>query len=118
MEVSPVSLVIDLTPAEEARLVAAAEETGVDAVEYVKRLVTDHLYAVPAAGDDVRDPERSKPGSQTESQNGAQLAPDVPTQLLFAKWAQEDALLTEAERAESDRIYAELESAGIPRIQI
>jgi hypothetical protein len=112
MEILPVSLIIDLTPSEEARLVAAAKETGVDAAELAKRLVTAHLPAV--AGDNEPEPKQGK----SEGQNGAEIVSDAPTQELFAKWAQEDALLTEAERAESDRIYAELEKAGIPRIQI
>ncbi len=37
---------------------------------------------------------------------------------LFAQWEREDALASEAERAEDARIYAEIEKNGIPRVRI
>ena len=42
------TLTIDLTPAEQARLIAAAQQTGLEPTALAKRLVTDHL---PTAGD-------------------------------------------------------------------
>lgn len=43
---------------------------------------------------------------------------DVSTQALFAQWAEEDAQMTDEERAENERIYIEIEKNGIPRVQI
>ena len=41
-----------------------------------------------------------------------------PTLALFAQWDREDALMTPEEKAENDRIYAEIEKNGIPRVQL
>ena len=45
-------------------------------------------------------------------------AMDNATQSLLAKWATEDAVMTEAEIKENQRIYAEIERSGIPRMQV
>ena len=43
---------------------------------------------------------------------------DVSTQELFAKWAEEDAQLTEEEKTKNERIYAEIEKNGVSRVRI
>ena len=41
-----------------------------------------------------------------------------PTLALFAQWAAEDAQMMPEQQAENDRIYAEIEQNGIPRVQL
>lgn len=41
-----------------------------------------------------------------------------PTVALFERWAQEDAAITPEQEAENERIYAEIERNGIPRVRI
>ena len=103
------SLVIDLTPAEEARISAAAKQIGIAPSEWVKKLVEANL---PETSEERLDSELRHP----QEQNGT--VSDASTQAMFAQWAQEDAQLTEEERAENERIYAEIEKNGIPRVQI
>ncbi len=45
------TLTIDLTPAEEARLAAAARRAGLAPTEAARRLVTEHLPLVETEGD-------------------------------------------------------------------
>ena len=108
------NLIIDLTPSEEAQISAAAKETGLAPAELVRKLVKEHLPAVSTADDDDLDAKLHK----WQEQDGIKLLPDVSTQALFAQWAEEDAQLTEEERAENERIYTEIEKNGIPRVQI
>ncbi len=93
------TLTLDLSPTEEARLTAAAQQKGLAPAALVKALMTEHLPA-PA------DP------------------PEDPTLALFAQWAQEDARLTPEEIAEENRtweqfqenINAERDRAGARRV--
>lgn len=105
------SLVIDLTPSEEARISAAAKQTGLDPSEWVKKLVEANL---PVTDEEHLDSELP----QAQVQNGTASMHDASTQALFAQWAEEDARLTREERTENERIYAEIEKNGIPRVQI
>jgi hypothetical protein len=85
-------ILINLTPAEEARLSNAAAQNGLAPEELAKRPISEHLPA--SAGE----------GSAT-------LA-------LFAQWAEQDARLTADERDENTSIYAEIEKNGIPRVRL
>jgi len=108
------SLVIDLSPAEEARLAAAASEIGLAPAELVKKLVDAHF----PAGQNTAEAAIENQLGKSQDEEHLQSAPDVITEALFAQWAEEDARMTQAERAENDRIYAEIEKNGIPRVQI
>lgn len=108
------TLIIDLTPSEEAQLSAAARESGLAPAELVKNLVKEHLPVVPAIDEEALDTNLR----EWQEQDGTKLMPDVSTQALFAQWAEEDAQLTEEERAENERIYAEIEKNGISRVKI
>jgi hypothetical protein len=105
---------IDLTPTEEARLSAVAKQNGLAPEEFVKRLTLAHLPPVPATVEEAVDAKLRR----WQEQDGKALLPDVSTQELFAKWAEEDAHMTLEEQAENDRIYAEIEQNGIPRVRI
>lgn len=108
------SLIIDLTPSEEAQLTEASKKAGLDPAELVKKLVIENLLPGPNSGDEDLDAKLVN----WQEHNGVVLTPDVSTQALFAKWAEEDAQLTEEECAENERIYTEIEKYGIPRVQI
>jgi hypothetical protein len=41
-----------------------------------------------------------------------------PTLALFAQWDDEDSRMTPEQRAENERVYAEIEKNGIPRVRI
>jgi hypothetical protein len=85
------NLTIDFTASEEAEISAAARQNGMAPADLIKELLKEHLPAVTS---------------------------HVSTQDLFAKWAEEDAQLTGEEREQNERVYAEIEKNGIPRVQI
>jgi hypothetical protein len=41
-----------------------------------------------------------------------------PSIALFAQWDEEDARMTPEQRAENERVYAQIEANGIPRVRI
>jgi len=83
-----VTLTLDLSPTEEARLAAAARQKGLDPAAMVKALVTEHLL---------------------EYSPTSVNAPEDPTLALFAQWAQEEAQKTPGEIAQEDRLWEEFE---------
>ena len=99
------NLTIDLTPYEEAQISAAAKQTGLAPAAFVKKLVQEHLPTVPAEDGDELDAKLRK----WQEQDGTKLMPDVPTQTLFAQWADEDAQMTDEEREAEDRLWKDLE---------
>ena len=107
------TVIIDLTPIEEAQLSAAAKETGLDPTEFVKKLVRDHLPVLPLDKTDNKvDYEVEELDARLrrwQEQDGASLMPDVSTQSLFAQWAAEDAQMSDEEREAEDRLWEDLE---------
>ena len=79
-------LTIELTPAEEAQLTAAAYHAGLAPAELARQLVATHLPAVP--------PDR----------------PEDPTLALFVQWDAEDAHMTPEEVAAAQRDSEEFTS--------
>jgi ribosome-binding protein aMBF1 (putative translation factor) len=77
------TLKIELTATEEARLVAAAQQEGMQPAELARKLVTDHLPQ-PAKGND-------------------------PTLALFAQWESEDARMTPEEMDQEQRLWEKFE---------
>ena len=80
------TLKLELSLEQEARLNRLAQHEGLDPIDVVKRLVTDHL------------PE---PESDTE--------PD-PTLALFAQWDREDQNLTQVEIDEENRTWEDFKT--------
>jgi hypothetical protein len=80
------TLNIELTPEQEARLVAIARREGIDPAEVVKKLVAEHLPAT--LQDEEQDPMLS----------------------LFAQWDKEDQSLVSAEIAEENRTWEEFKA--------
>jgi hypothetical protein len=98
---------IDLTPTEEARLSAAARQTGLSPAELVKRLTFENLPDVPATADATVDARLS----QWQEQDGKTLTPDIPARTLFAQWAEEDAHLSDAEREAEDHLWEDFQKS-------
>lgn len=94
------TLTIELTPEQEARLTSVAQRQGIAPAELVQKLVTEYL-----------------PSSQLEE-------PEDPTLALFAQWEKEDAQMTPEEIAAENRqweefkgnINAERDRAGARRV--
>ncbi len=101
------TLSIDLTPFEEARISAVAERTGLAQSEFVKKMLDEHLPVFPTTGEEELDAMLRK----WQSEDGTALMPDVPTQALFAQWAKEDVNMTDEEREAEDRLWEDLEKA-------
>jgi hypothetical protein len=76
------TLTIDLTPSEQARLAAAAPQEGILPAELARRLVSEHLPP-PAEG----------------------KAGEDPTLALFAQWKRDDARMTPEEIEEEQRLW-------------
>jgi hypothetical protein len=98
---------IDLTPAEAARLSAAARQTGHTPAELVKRLAFENLPDVPPTADDAVDARLR----QWQEQDGRLLTPDVPARTLFAQWSEEDASMTDTERWAEDRLWEDFQES-------
>ncbi len=80
------TITIELTPTQEARLAAEAKREGLDPAKVVQRLMADHL---PAALD----------------------IEDDPMLALFAKWDEEDANMTSAEVSEENSTWDEFKTS-------
>lgn len=78
------TLTIDLTPAEGARLAAAARRAGAEPADVMRKLVTEHLPLLPDGEED-------------------------PTLALFGQWSAEDARMTPEEAAEEQRLWERFE---------
>jgi hypothetical protein len=108
------NLIVDLNPSEEARLSSAAKATGLAPAELIKKLVTEHLPAVPTLDEGELDAKLRT----WQQQDGTKLMPDVPTQTLFAQWAEEDAQMTDEEREAEDRLWEDLEKGLIENSRV
>lgn len=78
------TLIIDLTPAEEARLAAAARRAGADPADVMRKLVTDHLPPIEREG----EPQSTAPQSTAANLLRGWLrdeATDDPTQIQKAQ---------------------------------
>ena len=98
---------IELTPSEAARLGAAARRAGLEPAELVKRLAFEHLADAPDPEEEALDARLR----QWQEQDGRPLMPDVAVRTLFARWAEEDASMTEAERGTEDHLWEQFQQS-------
>ena len=98
-------VVIAFDPNEEARLYAAARQTGLTPANLIKRLALEHMPAVPANAEEELDAKLHA----WQQQDGTPLMPNVPAQTLFAQWDAEDANMTEEERETEARLWEDIE---------
>ena len=99
------SLTIELTSTEEARLSSAAQRTGLSPADLVKKLLSEHLPADSLTEESELDAKLRG----WQEQDGVKLMPEVSAQSLFAKWAEEDASMTDEERDAEDRLWEKIE---------
>jgi len=94
------TLTIDLTPNEEARIEASARQYGIAPVDVVKKLVNEHLPQVT--------PVRALL-TQWQQQYGLPSRPDGKVhssfQDLLRQWEEEDSQLTPEEVAAQSRLW-------------
>ncbi len=107
------SIVINLTAGEEARLSDTARQADLAPEAFAEKLVREHLLGHVPSGDELDAKLRRR-----QEADGTPLMPDASTAEMFAEWAEEDTRVTPEERAENDRVYAEIEKNGIPRTQV
>jgi len=94
------SLLINLTPDEEAMLSSAAMQTGLDPEAFAARLVREHLpVAAPLESElDIKL-------SHWHRQDNTNLMPTRTTAELFAEWDKEDAKMMDEEREAEDQLW-------------
>ena len=97
------SLTVDFTPNEEARIQAAARQEGVEPADVLKSLVAQHL---PPLDETWRSKLR-----HWQEQEGLHLPPVIPARELFSKQDGEYQAMTEAERDAEDQLWVEIEAA-------
>ncbi len=97
------SLLINLTPAEEAQLSAAARQTGLAPEAFAEKLVREHLpTSAPAE-------ELDRKLRQWQEQDGTRLMPTRTAAELFAQWDKGVARMTEEERDAEDRLWEDFQ---------
>ena len=101
------TLILDLTASEEAQISAAAKQRGMAPAELVKKLVKEHLPALPTVDEIDLDAKLQEWQRETQTE----LRPMISNQELLAKWAEEDARMSDEEREAEDRLWDELEPA-------
>jgi hypothetical protein len=94
------TLTIDLTPSEEARIEVSARNNGITPADVVKRLLNEHLPSTSSVADLL---------TKWQQQYGLPARPDGKVHTSFRElldqWQEEDALLTPDEVAEQERLW-------------
>lgn len=98
------SLVINLTPAEEALLSVAAKQARLAPEALAAKLVREHL---PGAAPPDRDLDAKL--RQWQAQDQTKLLPTRTAAELFAEWDKEAAQMTEDERDAEDRLWEDFQ---------
>jgi hypothetical protein len=102
------SILVNLTPIEEARLTSAATQSGLSPEELARRLVSDHLPAANPVDEMRRRIREWQRQDRTPAPPISTVRPGLtPTAALFQKWAEEDAQKTDEEVAVDDRLWQE-----------
>ena len=96
---------IDLTPAEEKRVAAAARQAGIEPTELIKRVALAHLSE-----------PRAEIGRELDVQlrewqqiDRTDLTPVISTQSLVAQWLEENAHISDSERQAEERLWEVIE---------
>ena len=95
------SLLIHLSPTEEARLSDAAIQGGLAPEELAEKLLREHLASEPVP---TADMVRAKL-HQWQTETATETFPATSSHELFARWAEEDAKKTDEEIAAGDRLW-------------
>ena len=95
------SILVNLTPTEEARLATEATLSGLEASELAAKLLREHLMSEPVPSADMVRAKLRQWQVETETET----FPTTSAHDLFAQWAQEDADKTDEEIAANDRLW-------------
>ena len=98
------SLIINLTPSEEAQLTAAATQNGLTPDVFAAQLVRAHL--VTGSSSD----ELTRKLQARQAQDRVHLMPSRSAAEIFAQWETEATQLTDAERAAEDRLWEDVQA--------
>jgi len=99
------TITVNLTPMEEAQLSSEAIQNGLDTSELVQNLLREHLISTPlTSADKVRIKLR-----QWQKETKTVTSPAIPAHELFARWAEEDAQMTEEEMEAEDRLWEDFQ---------
>jgi hypothetical protein len=97
------SIIVNLTSTEEARLFDAATQVGLAPEELVRKLVSEHLPAMDEMRRRIREWQEQ---DHTPTLAPATIRPGLtPSAALFQQWAEEDAQKTDEEIAADDRLW-------------
>lgn len=101
--VADMSIVVNLSPSEEARLSDAALRSGLEPEEVVRKLLSEHL---PGLGP---NDELDNVLSDRQKKDNIKLMPSHTAAELFGKWDREASLMTDAEREAEDQLWEDFQ---------
>jgi hypothetical protein len=96
---------IQLTAREETQLAEVAQRNGLSPEEWLRQLALESLTNAPINDQDELDGKLRR----WQAQDGVKLNPNIPASELFARWAEEDARMTEEERNAEGRLWEDIE---------
>lgn len=99
------SLLLNLTPTEEAQLSVVAMQTGLAPEAFAEKLVREYLPNVSPNDEDELD----KKLRWWQEQDGTDLMPSRPAAEIFAQWKEEAARMTDEEREAEDRFWEDFQ---------
>lgn len=95
------SITINLTPTEEARLSTEAMQNGLATEELVQKLLREHLTAKPKPQVETVQARLR----QWQEETRTETLPATSVRELFARWAEEDAQKTNEEIAADEHLW-------------
>jgi valyl-tRNA synthetase len=101
------SLLINLTPTEEALLSDAAMQTGLAPEVFVEKLVREHLPN--ARSNNYPNDELDKKLRQWQEQDGKTLMPTRTAAEIFAQWEKEASQMTDEEHTTEDQFWEDFQ---------
>ena len=99
------TITVNLTPIEEARLSTEAIQSGLEPEELVQKLLREHLVSSPTTSIEAARLKLR----QWQKETDTDTFPVVSAHELFARWAEEDVDMTEEEIAADNRLWEEFQ---------
>lgn len=99
------TITVNLTPTEEARLSNEAMKIGLAPAELVQQLLREHFSKPLNKVDAVRAKLH-----QWQKDTQTQTTPAISAHDLFARWAEEDALMTEEEKEAEGKLWQDFQT--------
>ena len=101
------SILVNLTPTEEARLSSVAMQSGIAPAELAAKLLREHLTSTPTSTADL---VRAKL-HLWQKETATKTSPATSAHELFTRWAEEDSHMSEEEKAAEDRLWQDFEKS-------